>query len=119
MSNVIREARYIKASVQNNNNKFWYISEFDDATCLVHYGRVGTDGAKLTHNFPSQDHAGRFFDSKCREKQGDRKGYRKLDVIDGSGPSEAIGKQKLAQVAAEQIQTDCPQTQSLIQYLTQ
>jgi poly [ADP-ribose] polymerase len=119
MSKVIREARYIKASVQNNNNKFWYISEFDDATCLVHYGRVGGDGAKLVHNFSSQVQATHFFDNKCREKQGDRKGYRKLDVIDSTGPSETLGKQRLAKVAAEQIQADCPQTKNLIQYLTQ
>jgi poly [ADP-ribose] polymerase len=119
MSKVIRENRYIKASVENNNNKFWYISEFDDATCLVHYGRVGSDGAKITHQFASQPQATRFFDSKCREKQGERKGYRKLDVIDGASAPEVMNKQHLARVASEQIQADCPQTRNLVQYLSQ
>src|SRR5262249_53380880 len=91
----------------------------DDSTCVVHYGRVGADGARLTHSFGSQAQATHFFDGKCREKQGERKGYRKLDVIAGSNGAEVVGKQKLAKVAAEQIHADWKQTRDLIAYLTQ
>jgi poly [ADP-ribose] polymerase len=119
MSSAIRESRFIKASVENNNNKFWYITEYDDASCLVQYGRVGGDGAQKVHRFGNQVQATRFFDNKCREKQGERKGYRKLDVLAGTNGAEAVGKQRLAQVAAAQIRTDCPQTKALIGYLTQ
>ncbi len=117
MPNLIREARFIKASVENNNNKFWYISEFDDASCLVHFGRVGNDGATLRHSFDSQGQADVFFDRKCREKQGDRKGYRPLDVFHDGSP--ALAKEHLARLANEQIQADCPQTRKLIRYLTE
>ncbi len=121
MPGTLREARYIKADVKQNNNKFWYITENDNATCMVQFGRVGGNGATKTHSFPSQPHAARFYESKCREKEGDRKGYRRLQVIDGvNGVSaEAASRHKLAKVAAEQIRSDCPRTQELVRYLTQ
>jgi poly [ADP-ribose] polymerase len=121
MPNVVREARFIKSDVENNNNKFWYITEFDDCTCVVQFGRVGGDGANKTHNFSSQGQAARFFDSKCREKQGDRKGYRPLQVLNGAtgNAPAAIARKKLEKVATEQIVTNSPETQALVRYLTQ
>src|SRR5262249_46350280 len=96
------------------------IKEFDDATCLVQFGRVGGDGATKRHGFGSQSQAAHFFDRKCREKEGDRKGYRPLQVLNGSTgvTTAAVPQQKLQKVAAEQIQSDCPQTQALIRYLS-
>jgi hypothetical protein len=41
MSTLVREAKYIKADFGKNNNKFWYIREYDDATVETEYGRVG------------------------------------------------------------------------------
>src|SRR5436305_14602985 len=116
MANIVREAKFIKSDVENNNNKFWYITEFDDGTCVVQFGRVGGDGANKTHNFSNQLQAARFFDSKCREKQGDRKGYRPLQVLNGStgNAPAAIAKQKLEKVATEQIVTNSPETQALV-----
>ncbi|MFN4260405.1 MAG: WGR domain-containing protein [Gemmataceae bacterium] len=120
MANIIREAKYIKSDVVANNNKFWYITEFDDASCVVQFGRVGGDGATKTHNFPNQPEATHFFDKKCREKEGDRKGYRKLQVINGANgvSAEFVAKQKLEKVTAEQIAATSAQTQALIRYLT-
>jgi poly [ADP-ribose] polymerase len=121
MPTTLREARYIKADVKQNNNKFWYITENDNATCVVQFGRVGGNGATKTHAFPSQPHAMRFYESKCREKEGDRKGYRKLQVIDSvNGVSaDSVANHKLEKIAAEQIQSDCPRTRELIRFLTQ
>ncbi len=121
MAGIVREAKYIKSDVQNNNNKFWYITEFNDSTCVVQYGRVGGDGATITHSFGSQPQAASFFDRKCREKEGDRKGYRPLQVLNGTTGAVATAKvieQKLHKVASEQIQADCPQTQALVRYLS-
>jgi poly [ADP-ribose] polymerase len=121
MPTTLREARYIKADVKQNNNKFWYITENDNSTCLVQFGRVGGNGAAKTHSFPSQPHAARFYESKCREKEGDRKGYRKLQVIDGVDGvlTESVANHKLERIAAKQIQSDCPRTRELIRHLTQ
>lgn len=121
MAAVVREAKYIKSDVQQNNNKFWYITEFDDASCLVQFGRVGGDGATKKHSFGCQARAANFFDSKCREKSGDRKGYRPLQVLNGTtgtGASAAVAQHKVHKVVAEQIETDCPQTQALLRYLS-
>lgn len=121
MANVVREAKYIKSDVQANNNKFWYITEFDDSTCIVQFGRVGGDGANKVHAFGSQPQAACFFDKKCREKEGDRKGYRPLQVLNGTTGTVATAKvneQNLHKVASEQIKTDCSQTAALLRYLS-
>src|SRR5262249_32182350 len=117
MARVVREAKYIKSDVQNNNNKFWYITEYDDSTCVVQFGRVGGEGATKTHGFGNQLAAQYFFDKKCREKEGDRKGYRPLQVLNvttGAVATAAVAQQQVHKVAAEQIQADCPQTQALV-----
>jgi poly [ADP-ribose] polymerase len=118
MTTVLREARYIKASVQHNNNKFWYIRERDDATCVVHFGRVGGGGAQKTHAFGSQERAAHYFDGKCREKEGPLKGYRRLDVVEAPAGADVVRKETLAKVASEQIRADCPQTRELVRHLT-
>lgn len=117
MAAVVREAKYIKANVDQNNNKYWYITEYDDSTCVVNFGRVGNQGQSKTHKFFNQAAATRFFDQKCREKEGERKGYRKLQIVNGS-EGVVIAKPDLAKVASEQIHTDSPQTQALLRYLT-
>ena len=121
MARVVREAKYIKSDVQNNNNKFWYITEYDDSTCVVQFGRVGGDGATKTHGFGNQLAAKYFFDKKCREKEGDRKGYRPLQVLNGTTgavATAAVAQHQVHRVAAAQIQADCPQTQALVRYLS-
>src|SRR5262245_25396639 len=119
MAALVREARYVKANVEHNNNKFWYIREFADASCQVHFGRVGGDGARKVRAFGSQEQAGRFFEGKCREKEGDRKGYRRLEVLDAGPDPRLAGKQQLARAAFEQIQADCPETRALVGHLTE
>lgn len=120
MPAVVREAKYIKSDVDHNNNKYWYITEYDNYTCTVNFGRVGNNGQSKTHHFHSQTEAAKFFDKKCREKEGERKGYRPLQVINGSVSVEGkvAVSHDLAKVASEQIKTDSPQTQALLRYLT-
>jgi poly [ADP-ribose] polymerase len=120
VADILREAKYIKSDVGKNNNKFWYITEKSDASCTVHFGRVGDKGQTKTHPFKSQTQATLFFDKKCREKEGDRKGYHKLQVIDGAKgvSADVVNKQNLEKVATAQIASDCPQTQALVRYLS-
>jgi hypothetical protein len=40
MANLIKEARFIKCNKANNNNKFWYIELYDDASIVTKNGRV-------------------------------------------------------------------------------
>ncbi|MFA5313910.1 MAG: WGR domain-containing protein, partial [Methanomassiliicoccales archaeon] len=86
---IIRNAKYVKSDVKNNNNKFWYIEEHDNSTVITKWGRVGEVGQSKSKTFGSQAQASSFYDSKCNEKQRDgRNGeiaYRKLDVVDSIG----------------------------------
>lgn len=127
MSTLVREARYIKSDVENNNNKFWYIFEYDDFSVKTEWGRVGKTSQAMTKNFSSQASASSFFDQKCSEKERDgRNGeiaYRKLNVVaDSSGVTtktctQAISQTRLADVAVKQIDSGEEQTRKLIRYL--
>jgi poly [ADP-ribose] polymerase len=111
-----REAKYIFADVTGNNNKFWNIQEHSDSSCSVQWGRVGANAQAQTKQFNSPYEAARFFDSKCREKES--KGYEKLKVLSGKGEVvTAISKQKLAEIATQQIEADSAQTLSLVKRL--
>src|SRR5437016_2108186 len=117
-SNLRREARYIYTDVQGNNNKFYYIQEQAGATCFVQWGRVGARAQQQTKSFASQNEAASFFNSKCREKE--TKGYEKLKVINGPGAVlTTVPQVTLAELAAQQIATDCPQTLALVKRLVQ
>ena len=126
MSNVIREAKYIKSDVVKNNNKFWYITEYDDCSILLHWGRVGDDGQKKPKPFSSQSAASSFFDKKCREKEKSRNGeipYRPLNVIGGSenivqGSTKKIADSKVKEIAKKQIKTNNPTVIKLIEYFS-
>ena len=111
MTAVVKEARYILTSLENNNNKFWNIRLFDDNHCETQWGRVGESGQ-------SKDFAGAtqsFFDSKCREKE--NKGYHPQKTLGNGAGSKAMENDKLADVAKNQIATNSPETVALVTYL--
>lgn len=127
MSTIIREAKYIKSDVNKNNNKFWYISEFDDSSVETHWGRVGDGGQRKTKTFPSQGSASNFFDTKCKEKErSGRNGeiaYRPLNIIEGNGSVvqtkvKSPDQSRLKEIAHKQIKTNNPLVSKLIDYLT-
>ena len=84
MAEILRERRFIKSDFRKNNNKFWYITEYSDATVVTKYGRVGDSGASTKKSFSSQEQASKFFDSKCKSKQRPKSngeiGYQELNV---------------------------------------
>jgi predicted DNA-binding WGR domain protein len=51
MANLVREEKYIKSDVNNNNNKWWTVQLYDNGDVKTLWGRVGDAGqSKL---FPS------------------------------------------------------------------
>lgn len=120
MSTLIREEKYIKSDVNNNNNKWWTIQLFDDGTVVTKWGRVGDVGQ--SKSFPNAGES--FLEKKCREKESYRNGeipYRKLNVINNEGiaitnktctPASAI-----KEIATKQIKTNNPTVTKLIEYL--
>jgi poly [ADP-ribose] polymerase 2/3/4 len=113
MAAIVREARFILSDVECNSNKFWHIALYDDHTCVTHWGRVGEGGAQKEFPFSSRPEAESFFTRKQREKEG--KGYCPQRTLESG---VGVQSMRLAQLALEQIQTDCPETQRLIAKLS-
>lgn len=129
MSDIVKEAKYIKSDVTKNNNKFWYITLYNDASVITKWGRVGDEGQSKTKTFTSQASAESFFEKKCKEKQRTgRNGeiaYRPLNVINSASgqncisvKSKSIDKNNLKSIATKQIKTNNPNVKKLIEYLT-
>lgn len=120
MATLIRERRFIKSDVANNNNKFWYIKQYDDNSVVTENGRVGDSAQVHPKSFDSKETADKFFDGKIREKTGDRKGYTELKVVIGAvTESKTVANGSLTDIALKQINTNNSVTEKLIRYLSQ
>lgn len=120
MSTMIREEKYIKSDVNNNNNKWWTIQLFDNDDVITKWGRVGDTGQIKT--FPGAGSG--FLEKKCREKESHRNGeipYRKLNVINSDGVTTTnktcTPVSAIKEIAKKQIKTSNPTVARLIDYL--
>lgn len=118
MANLIKEARFSKSDAANNNNKYWYIELYDDASYITRFGRVGGNGDSDRKQFPSQDAAERGYEAKVREKLSPRKGYTQLKVVLGKEEVQVSGNLTLEAVALDQIASNSSETAKLIRYLS-
>lgn len=119
MSEVVKEAMYIKSNAAGNNNKFWHIAIHKDYTVHVKNGRVGTNGQiQPVKNFSSLEDAEDFYNKKCKEKEAPRKGYTKAKVLLGDAGEIDSTSSNLADVALKQIEQSSPDTAKLIKYLS-
>ena len=118
MAGVVKHARFVKSNVNGNNNKFWYITLYDDASILTENGRIGTAAQKHPKSFPSQSAAEAFYDSKVKEKQSPRKGYTELKVLTGGQETQQVASGSLTSIAIDQIDSDSKDTINLIRYLS-
>lgn len=121
MANIIREEKYIKSDVNNNNNKWWTVQLFDNGDVKTLWGRVGDTGQSKT--FPGAGVG--FLEKKCREKESARNDeipYRKLNVIASSGivqttTNKTVTDAVIKEVAKKQIKTNNPLVTKLVEYL--
>lgn len=120
MNTVIREEKYIKSDIANNNNKFWIIQLMTNNDVITKWGRVGDDGQSKT--FPGAGVS--FLEKKCREKESYRNGeipYRKLNVIETVGSNTITNKtvtsSAIKEIAQKQIKVNNPLVTKLIDYL--
>lgn len=116
---VIREEMLVKASVQDNNNKFWRVSVSEDYSVQVINGRIGSDGQhQPLKKFNSEAEAYRFVDSKLREKE--RGGYKPFQGVTSAKSSGGASRLALEMAASEQIRTrDKDEVTDLIKRLVQ
>jgi len=131
MVNVVRRKKYIQTNVDESHNKFWYITEYDDATVVREWGAVGTRGQKDSpkKSFPSQDAASKFFDKECKGKEkgkkdkktGLRKVYTELQVLDDDGQGAVaqgtVANDSLSDVAHRDISGGDPIVGELVAML--
>ena len=124
MPTIVREERYIKSDYKNNNNKFWYIRQYDDHTVVTEFGRVGKNSQTRSKPFDNEFAAVKFLETKCRQKEKNgRNGeiaYRKLNTVEGTGNGGAkvVETSNLAQIAKEDIVFNNPEVEKLLTYLT-
>jgi poly [ADP-ribose] polymerase len=117
---IVKIAKYISTEVDANKNRFWYGTLNGDGTVKVEWGRVGNASQSKVHSFGNQNAAESFFDKKCREKEGPRKGYRKLNVIDNDlqvAASSGKSTKAVDKLAKEQIAAEDPEAKKLVERL--
>ncbi len=116
MANTVRHKRYIFVDPDalkgvGGHNKFWNITEYDDGSIYVEWGRVGANAQTKMHPPYSQS-----FDKLCDSKL--KKGYTEAKVIASeSGKVTSLESGSLKKVAREQIKTHSPVVDNLITLL--
>jgi poly [ADP-ribose] polymerase len=116
-SKLVRESRFIKSDIANNNNKFWYIEQYNDNTVITKFGRVGDNAQSKEKQFSSEEEATKHYDKTIKTKTGPRKGYTELKVVIGAVP-EVKKNGSLTDIALKQINTNNTETEKLIKYLS-
>ena len=118
MSNIVKEDKFIKSDVKNNNNKYWYIKLMEDFTVITENGRVGSKPQVHPKSFGNMEDAEKFYDKKVKEKSSPKKGYTKLKVLSGGTSTESVSSSNLLDIALKQIETSSPETAKLIKHLS-
>ena len=126
MSDIVEKVSLIQVNIENNNNKVWYGTLYDNGDVLLQWGRVGK---KINEKL--KEGAGEsFLRSKERAKRKGKKGeigYTDLNIVEGSehekqssgGGSKAVNNGALKAIAKKQIKHSNPIVAKLIDYLTQ
>lgn len=125
MANLIREEKFIKSDIKNNNNKWWNIEVYDNGDVITRWGRVGETGQSKTFPKGSVNNANIFADSKIKKKLSARNGeipYTKALVISNSVASSSqiqnIAESQLSKIATKEIKFNNKIVEDLIKYLT-
>lgn len=113
--------QFVLVDLQNNHNKYWDITVFDNDDVLCEWGRVGYGERNGKHlSTQSRTYKGKgmlYAEKKIREKF--KKGYKEIDTLEGNADaSSVIASHELRQIVKEQIRSQHPQTQELIDFLT-
>jgi len=116
MANVISTRMLVLTSVEDNNNKFWEATLYDNDDVKTRWGRVGVEGQSKTFSGVGQ----RYIDTKIREKQ--NKGYKEMQVVGRPGNTTTknittVQSGALKSVAKKQIKYSNPTVEKLIEHL--
>ena len=107
----------IYVEVDQNSNKVWQGTVYDDGTLTVEWGRVGYQLQNRSHTFKSVALAQSKFDRTRRQKI--RKGYTEAQLVNPRKPIDFVVKESdLETIAAREIEHGKdPRAKQLIRYL--
>ena len=123
--NAVEKHKLVCATGDTNHNKYWQCVLYDSGDVEIEFGRIGVTSSRGVH-FGAGRH---FMEKKMREKQkgkvnkstGQREPYFEIEVIDGDTPTaattKAVSKDKLKDIAKNQIKHSSPETGKLIEWL--
>lgn len=119
VSSVIDSCTLIYVEVDENSNKVWQGTVFNDGLFVAEWGRVGSKLQRKTYQFNSVTLAQNKFERTKRQKI--RKGYTKAQVINqNTSTKTTIKPEDLDLIAAKQIEHGKdPRAKQLIRYLVE
>jgi len=116
MSKVLREERLIYVdNIEKNSNKFWHGTLYENDDLYVEWGRVGANGQSKTHSGAGEGKLDKLLKSKLK------KGYTHQRTVSGTKGGDKAGAKpvgNLTQLAVDQIDTSCKETNDLVRYLS-
>ena len=119
VSSVIDSCTLIYVEVDENSNKVWKGTVFNDGLFIAEWGRVGSKLQSKAHQFSSVSLAQNKFERTKRQKL--RKGYTEAAIITTNTPTSLTVKpEDLDVIAAKQIEHGKdPRAKQLIRYLVE
>jgi len=117
--NPLESYTLIYVEVEENSNKVWKGSIFDDGTFVAEWGRVGYQLQRVENYFSSVSLARRKLERMKRQKL--RKGYTEARILDLERPTTVpLQPEEVKEMAASQIRYGRDvRSRRLIQYLTE
>jgi len=128
MANVVETHKFVLTCSDQNNNKFWRVTLYDNDDVEIHYGRVGAEGSKKLY-----PRAGRSrMEKDIRKKTtpdaahyGDGICYTEVKTLDapasapvgGGRVVQNVQSSNLKSIATQQIQFSSAETRKLIEWL--
>ena len=117
MPTVVEHKKFSLTNLENNNNKYWNVTLYDNGDVMSEWGRQGHSASTQTKTWPGVGRS--FMEKKIRSKE--KKGYRENKVVEGTGEVSSSGTRvsntELKDIARKQIKSKNPIVSDLIDFL--
>lgn len=115
MTNVVLHRRFVMTNnVTSNNNKYWYVTVYDNGNWKTEWGRVGATPSISEFNEGHKESAIRKANSKANSKV--RKGYQEVEVV-GTGTAEIQATSNVHSAAMSQVNTSDKDSKDVLQLM--
>jgi poly [ADP-ribose] polymerase len=114
MATIVEHRKFSLTCLDNNNNKFWNVTLFDNDDVMSEWGRQGDPPRETLWEGKGRS----FMLTKIYQKE--KKGYREnltAGSIESDAPTKRVASPQLQDIARKQIVATNPFVQKLIDYL--